>query len=829
MITLHLDYDTTHMVSDKATLRVHFLCDGDIVNFPLSSMDGINWCTHIDAVPRDVGDVGRFFFSVVDEDGYPLREEWRRSPHVLPLEALRNRICTVWCRWQDAPEDAFLYSDESVSPADCQQDTATYSTAGQSDEDHCMVMVRAPHLLDDERLYLVGESPALGSWDVQKGIVMQQIGESRWSVALPDDALTWGPTAVKFVARNTEKVRWETGENRQLRIEKDRCVVTELPDVSLDFPHPRHAGTLVPVFSLRSEGSCGVGDFGDLCSMIDWIADTGQKVLQLLPVNDTSATMTWHDSYPYSAVSVFALHPIYIDLRQLPDVNMPAKHRRRWEKERQQLNAQPVVHYEAVMKLKNEYIQLSFAEQWEQVRRNRDFRQWFKEQAEWLVPYAAWCAHRDTYHTPDSDHWRGQERWKEQEREKWTIHTQQKHTKNNSPKHTDTPCHYYTFYQQWVLHRQLTAAHQHAIHKGIKLKGDIGIGVHPHSADVWQKPENFIRSLQAGAPPDFFSQKGQNWGFPLYNWQTMRKEKYTWWKQRLKHMQNYFDIFRLDHIIGFCRIWAIPLGTDDGREGHFVPAHTLQKIPDQLPAELFVPDTHTTNTWHPRIDAQQQQTYNILNKQQQNKFNSIYQDYFYHRQETLWHEEGIGKLSALINATHMIPCAEDLGMVPACMPHIMHNLKILTLQIQLMPKQPEDGQFGNTKNYPYLSVCMTTTHDMQPLRLWWQKDRKRVQQYYNQVMHQSGQAPETLTPQLAAQIINTHLKAPSMMCIIPIQDWLATEQTYTNDTPQNTRINNPAHNKHYWQYRMPCTIEQLQADKKYKNKIKQYITQSQRA
>ena len=851
MIHIHIAYRT-----EKDQHLCLIPCQSDDSRHPVSlydmhSEDGEQWRG---TLPTDIMkgmEHLSFYFAVADINGNIMREEWHTVPHLLPASCLScdgKKPTVVCCHWQDAPEDAYLYTPllhvveifrgarsekggaRKVKSIE-QENTKAHSTILSPLSNQVCLIVRAPHRNDDEQLCLSGTDSTLGAWDTEKALAMQQVDECRWAAMV--DAHVLCGTEAKFIARSSRGVRWEEGENRWLSMKEpeelmvstnirkalaeDKVSLFELSDARLPAVRPRFAGTLVPVFSLRSEGSFGVGDFGDLYSMIDLVAQTHQHVLQLLPVNDTTTDGTWHDSYPYSAVSVFALHPMYIDLRQLPKLTLTKKQQQYFSRQQKALNSLVQVDYEQVNAVKHEYLHIAFVQQWDKVCRTKAFRQWFREAEEWLVPYAVWCMHRDTFGTAQFDQWPQQGAWQERQRRQWrTIH------------HTSPADHYYYYYLQWLLHTQLTAVHEHARASGVLLKGDIGIGVSPHACDVWQHPELFHRDRQAGAPPDYFSRTGQNWGFPTYNWAAMAADNYHWWQQRLRHMAHYFDAFRIDHIFGFFRIWSIPASSGDGRLGSFQPSLPLYAPLEGLPVELFVADSECPQAWHPRIDGHQLTAYHALDEHQKNTFNRLYDDYFHHRHNQLWYQEAMKKLPALLNATRMLPCGEDLGMVPESVPLVMQQLKILSLELETMPKGAHHGEFAYAAHFPYLSVCMPSTHDVSPLRLWWEEDRDRSQRYYNNMLHREGAAPDSLTPDIADDILRHYLHSPSMLCIIPIQDWLATISDIHHLSPEMERVNDPANSRHYWRYRMSVTLEELKAHATWTAHLYQLIAESGR-
>ena len=654
------------------------------------------------------------------------------------------------------------------------------------------------------------------------------------------------------------------------------------------------AGTQVPVFSLRTCKSAGIGDFGDLKTMIDFVASTGQKVLQLLPINDTTITHTWTDSYPYSCISVFAIHPQYADLHALPELK-DAKARAEAEKTRAELNALDKIDYEKVNDFKINYLRQIFNQEGEKMMKTAEYKAFFQDTELWLVPYAQYSYLRDKNGTADFNQWPDHQVWDEAERKVLA-----------DPKTAAYKNVAFFYFVQFVLDRQMQEAHEHAKAKGVILKGDIPIGVNRNGCDVWTEPKYFNLNGQAGAPPDDFSANGQNWGFPTYNWFEMLKDGCQWWNRRFQNMARYFDAYRIDHVLGFFRIWEIPVHSVHGLLGQFAPALAMsreeiesyglhfqedrftrpfitdwvldrvfheragevkEKYLDRLDDEryqmkpevdtqrkvealfadvtnekelwlrdglyalisdvLFVRDHTNPGVFHPRISAQLDFIYESLYDNDKAAFNRLYNDYFYRRNNQFWYQEAMKKLPKLVQATRMLVCAEDLGMVPDCVPWVMDELKILSLELQSMPKDPS-VKFGHLSRNPYRSVCTISSHDMPTLRMWWDENIQRTQEYYNTMLYRQGSAPHPLPGWLASDIISRHLTSPSMLCILSIQDWLATDEALRLPDADAERINIPANPKHYWRYRMHLNIEDLAADKRFVQSITEMISQSGR-
>ena len=376
------------------------------------------------------------------------------------------------------------------------------------------------------------------------------------------------------------------------------------------------------------------------------------------------------------------------------------------------------------------------------------------------------------------------------------------------------------------------AAHEYARAHRVILKGDIPIGISRDGVEAWVEPKYFNLNGQAGAPPDPFSADGQNWGFPTYNWDEMLKDGCQWWVRRFRKMSQFFDAYRIDHVLGFFRIWEIPMPAKSGLEGQFAPALGLSR--EEIEGygiyghdDLFLVDHKRSDRWHPRIAVQYQEPYQKLNDGEKYNFNRLYNDYFYRRNNQFWYQEAMKKLPRLTQATRMLCCAEDLGMVPDCVPWVMNELRILSLEIQSMPKD-DSVRFGHLSRNPYRSVCTISTHDMPTLRQWWDEDEERTQDYFNSMLYRGGAAPHPLPGWLAKDIVSRHLTSPSMLCLLSLQDWLSIDERLRLPDQNAERINIPANPRHYWRYRMHLTIEQLLKEDDYNETVKTLITQSGR-
>ena len=863
------------------------------LKLPLETTDGERWaCDWCVESPEK----SYTYYYSVEREGRAVKTEWLMIKHQLDVNAKKAAVYTLYDHWKAMPEDAYLYSSAFT---DCINHQAPQKMKPETGSKIVRLIVRAPQLRDGDRLGVLGADKVLGAWDVQKILPMTQHTYNEWVADIDATHLEGGHLEFKFVAfRNAKNnLLWETCMNRTIdlpELKAGELVSYELDQAFFALYNRKLAGTLVPVFSLRTRKSAGIGDFGDLKTMIDFVASTGQKVLQLLPINDTTITHTWTDSYPYSCISVFAIHPQYADLHALPELK-DAKARAEAEKTRAELNALDKIDYEKVNDFKINYLRQIFSQEGEKMMKTAEYKAFFQDTELWLVPYAQYSYLRDKNGTADFNQWPDHQVWDEAERKALA-----------DPKTAAYKNVAFFYFVQFVLDRQMQEAHEHAKAKGVILKGDIPIGVNRNGCDVWTEPKYFNLNGQAGAPPDDFSANGQNWGFPTYNWFEMLKDGCQWWNRRFQNMARYFDAYRIDHVLGFFRIWEIPVHSVHGLLGQFAPALAMSreeiesyglhfqedrftrpfitdwvldrmfheragevkdKYLDRLDDEryqmkpevdtqrkvealfadvtdekelwlrdglyalisdvLFVRDHTNPGVFHPRISAQLDFIYESLYDNDKAAFNRLYNDYFYRRNNQFWYQEAMKKLPKLVQATRMLVCAEDLGMVPGCVPWVMDELKILSLELQSMPKDPS-VKFGHLSRNPYRSVCTISSHDMPTLRMWWDENIQRTQEYYNTMLYRQGPAPHPLPGWLASDIISRHLTSPSMLCILSIQDWLATDEALRLPNADAERINIPANPKHYWRYRMHLNIEDLAADKRFVQNITEMISQSGR-
>lgn len=757
--------------------------------------------------------------------------------------------------------------------------------------------VKAPLLTSNEVVCITGSAAELNSWTFVKPILLHK--NQDWWVLEINLAEAIFPLTYKYGIYNFKKeefVRFEEGDNRVLHNDVPANRTTIVHDGFLRLPDTswKGAGVAIPVFSLRSANSFGIGEFADIKLLADWSASAGINLIQLLPINDTSATYTWKDSYPYAAISAFALHPIYINLQKVAGKKYGPTIKSLVKKQKQ-LNALTEIDYEQVVHFKINVLRELFEIDNLEFTQDKEYQEFFQDNRDWLEPYAAFCFLRDKYGTADYSKWKTFYVYNKQEIERITS------SKSKQFKHIA-----FFYFVQFHLHLQLKEAADYAHKKGIALKGDIPIGIYRYGCDAWTAPQLYNMDMQSGAPPDDFTIKGQNWGFPTYNWKKMQEDHFDWWQKRFHQMSNYFDAFRIDHILGFFRIWSIPIDSVEGILGRFIPAipvyvtefgergiwfdydrfckpyitdaivdqsfgeqaafvknHFLQKnerggydlkppFDTQRKVEAYFngdPETAgllkqglfdlLTNVllyeepgsdkeqFHFRILIEMTSSFQHLDEATKSKIKEFYVDYFYRRQDEFWRIEAMKKLPALKDATNMLICGEDLGMVPHSVPEVMQQLGILSLEIQRMPKNPQT-EFFHPKDAPYLSVITPSSHDMSTIRGWWEESREKTQKFYNTILGEFGTAPYFCEPWVNRAIVLQHLYSPAMWSIFQLQDILGMSDTLRRENPAEERINNPANPNHYWNYRMHISLEDLVKQEDFNKELKDYITNSGR-
>lgn len=874
-----IDYRTAWGESLHVNIAYYSL-DGTVkrYNLMMQTEDGERWTLETAALESRQHPLSHivYLYQVENADGEVLRHEWDMVPRIYYFDSSKDYMFPD--QWRDMPLPFHLYTNAYLTMMHGRTDEHVEALRLPLFRRTLTFRVSAPQLLPGQAVAICGSHPAIGNWNTSRYLRMEYAGQQEWILTVNALGMIF-PLEYKYVVVDDKThafVCWEEGDNRVVSVDSIDGNTSELPDgqVLMLYGEPlrlreqiwRAAGVAIPVFSLRSEHSYGVGDFGDLRRLVDWAVLTGMRVIQILPVNDTTVNHGWQDSYPYNIISVFALHPHYIDLEAAGTLKSKQK-MTQYRRRQQELNALSYSDYEAVDRVKMEYLRELFEEKGKVVMDSDDFKTFVRDNEEWLKPYAEWLSQNN----------------------------------QNTPTIQNTQSFY--FFLQFLLHQQLKAAADYARSKGVILKGDLPIGVNRESVETKEHPELFHLDSQTGAPPDVFTSKGQNWGFPTYQWSD---GLISWFHKRLHHMEQYFDAIRIDHILGFFRVWEIPEDAIDGLLGHFSPslpltvgeieyfglafrkelftrpfindrlidrifgihaqyvrdtflvrkAYNLYDLREDYATQrkvatafadrrdesslwirdglmrlisnvLFVEDPRQPEMYHPRIGILNEPIYEALGSEDKDAFVRLYNNYFYQRHSMYWGQQALKRLPAILKDSRMLICGEDLGMLPDCVEPVLDKLRILTLEIQQMPKQ-QGFEFAHLEANPYRSVSTISTHDMSPLRLWWQESPERRQRFYVTMLQKEGRAPEQLPAHLAEEIIARHLYCPSMLCILALQDWLAMDGELRSKHPQDERINVPSDPYNRWKWRMHVTIEQLIAAERYNNKVKTMITRSKR-
>ncbi len=838
---------------------------------PMEYLNHDTWYAQLDLV--NAGEEIRYKY-ILRQDGGDEQMEWPADKFITPEQQANGGIALI-DHWSYPGDYQNVLSSEPFKEILLNKDHHNKPSPHQHST-HCF-RVKNFTASQDETVIILGHNEELGHWDETKGLAMNHTSQGWFEVCL-DLSKSSFPLVYKYAVRNnqTGHTTYETGDNRSLSgYSANQRIIVHDGAMRGAQPPFKGAGIAIPVFSLRTANGLGTGEFEDLKSLADWCGDTGLKLIQLLPINDTTATWTWKDSYPYSAISAFALHPLYLNLEKLAG----EKYQEQLDgiaELKKELNSLAELDYEKALQEKWKYIRSLYALMKAEWIMDPDYLAFFETHKYWLKPYAAFCYLRDKHKTVAFSEWG-----------KFAKFSEAKIEKLFGPNFKDAGKVEMHLFIQWHLHRQLSDAVEYAHSKGVIVKGDLPIGIYRNSCDAWQEPGLFNMHYQAGAPPDDFARHGQNWSFPTYNWKQMAEDGFSWWKKRFSQMSLYFDAFRIDHILGFFRIWSIPIESLEGIMGFFVPAipvhrnefnergiwfdhkrYTQPFMPALLVDEAFgdfstfaketfleddgwkffrfkpefdsqrkIADWFSENAdtegwikeklfdfhsniillqnpeddadqYHFRIAMEQTTSYQWLDDDVKWKLKELYNDYYFQRQDQAWKEEAMRKLPELKASTDMMICGEDLGMVPACVPGVMKDLGLLSLEIQRMPKNPNIRWF-HPADAPYLSVVTPSTHDMSTLREWWEEDPASSRRFYNEVLGYHGEAPFYCEPWIATAIIRQHIHSSAMWSIFQVQDLLATTGQLRRENPLEERINVPADPNHYWRYRMHISIESL--------------------
>ncbi len=896
MLTIHfyLRYKSSFGQSFFITGNAPELGNTDIAKaLPIGYLNDEFWYGSVQIDPAVTPSL-TYNYVLAGEDGLKTID-WG-SDRTIDLSAIHHPELVVNDAWNYAGEFQNAFYTQPFQETLLKRSAFNVQRSGFEGVTH-IFKVKTPLLAEHETLFIAGSGHQLGSWDIINPRFLSK--EGNWYSIPLNLSDAQFPVAYKYGvwdANTNSFVRFEDGSNRTLNGNSNRDQLTILHDGFAYLPNNSFhgAGVAIPVFSLRSKSSFGVGEFSDIPLLADWAKKTGLKLIQLLPLNDTTATHTWVDSYPYAAISAFALHPMFINLAQVAGEEHAGIVTALAEKQAE-LNDLPDMDYEQVMNIKNDTLKLLYIAMKDAWQTDEDYLAFYDHNKHWLLPYAVFCHLRDENKTVEFAKWKKLSKYNAIEAAKLAA--------PKSKVYDKVAVHLFI---QYHLHLQLKAAVDYAHDNGVIMKGDIPIGVYRNSCDAWVNPELFNMNAQAGAPPDDFAIKGQNWGFPTYNWQKMQEDGFSWWKQRFEQMSHYFDAFRIDHILGFFRIWSIPMDAVQGILGSFSPAipvyrvefsekgiwfdkdryckpfindvvlralfgikadwvkqtfaenvnrepyHLKEEYNTQRKIEAWFATQTVVEDWvkeklfdlvsnvilieepgsdgtafHFRIGMEKTSSFKYIDINTQEQLKALCLNYFFKRQDAFWGQQAMQKLPALKASTNMLICGEDLGMVPDCVPGIMKDLGILSLEIQRMPKD-NTKKFFHPADAPYMSVVTPSTHDMSTIRGWWEEDRIATQQFYTNELGHAGPAPYFCEAIINKEIVVQHLYSPAMWSIFQLQDLLGMDEDLRRDSPAEERINIPANPRHYWRYRMHISLEELNNAEEFNEELKGFVKLSGR-
>ena len=602
-------------------------------------------------------------------------------------------------------------------------------------------------------------------------------------------------------------------------------------------PFSRLAGVAIPLFSLRRQGDAGCGDFAALEAFAPVAERMGMRIIQLLPLEDTTLYGDSRDSYPYRPLASTVLNPIYIAVDQLPPLkDQQLEQELRAEAER--LSAQKTFDYTQVWQLKRCWLWASFTEQ-------ADASPYFTDM---INRYAHLTDNNPSSHRmPIWHYWvwmrMALDLLPDLNREEWDFWDAMERVKELKTENKALVVRTGNFYAYcyMVAQRQMRRAVATLRQYGLSLMGDLTVGIDPHAADTIAYPGDFNNRLSCGAPPDYFSPDGQNWGIV-----TCRGNSEMLWQERFAYLERFYDYLRVDHVLGFFRMWSIPRDGRSGMLGYFIPSQRYSEeriaklgLSETLRPEWIAPIDKPATTqevlwvacidggYVPRYDVASAEPFATLSPDLQERMRAVCEEYYYSANEELWRKRGLERLSFMQKLTSIHLCAEDLGMVPQCVYPVLEELGILKLYVERMPKSA-GIEFEAAPYFSEDSVSTTSTHDCAPLRLWWAEDEARSRRYYDYFLADYGVPYDTtLTPELAEIIVRRHLESSSRLCILPLQDWLALspEHCATVD-PHSEQINDPSNPHYVWSYRMPIGVEQLPDD--WIRQLRQMISETHR-
>ena len=894
-IVFRLNYHT--VPGQSLWLKYSTVLDEKGVRFdqivPLNWLNDRQWQTYV-----AIRGAGQFRI----EYNYQLRQlsngaeldEWG-SARVVAINLDVHEAVILLDSWCSAGTPDYAYDTKALLTArSAEQEFSTLSS--QVDANHSFQLRMAAVPLGKVPC-LIGNVREIGNWGWHSAVPLEEVAPDLWqkNLYLPVDwdiEYKYG----LFDPKLNCVVSIELGENRQISSRsysarqwvhvRDECFHRDTSGLY------RATGVAIPVFSLRSDKSLGIGEFADLKPLADWANNVGLKLIQILPINDTTSSHDWTDSYPYSAVSVFALHPIYLRISEI-DYPMPSAFAQELKTARELLNPREQVEHEAVMKVKTTLTRKIFEIHQQAILASAAFNEFFALNQKWVVPYAVFCVKRDHFGTADFSRWQD-----------WAGFDHKRVNELVHPSHPEWPEVAYHIWLQCELDRQLTEAIDHLHQKGLSLKGDLPIGIDRQSVDAWSAPHLFKMDAQAGAPPDAFAVKGQNWGFPTYHWEAMQRDGYAWWRSRFEQLSRYFDAYRIDHILGFFRIWQVPYDQIEGIMGYFDPALPIHI--DEIRGRGIGFDYNRYCRPYLRWDALRERFGEAADYVKDHFLHDCHDGYFQLREQVLTqrriddyfrdhpHDDIIreGLMDCVSEVLFFeVPGSHGTQFHPRMSMQTTHSYRDLDPEMRWRVEELYNDYFyrrqedfwqaqgyaklpamrrastmllcgedlgmvpacvlGVLKELGILSLeiqRMPKTHEIEfyhpqnaaymsvvspsthdmSTLRAWWKEDPQATARFAWQMFGIEEISPELSGEMASKIIWQHLQSPAMWAIFPLQDLLAMDETLRHPNPEAERINIPAIIPFYWRYRMHLSLDQLTAAEALNAKLARLISLSNR-
>ncbi|HMV41856.1 MAG TPA: 4-alpha-glucanotransferase [Leptospiraceae bacterium] len=584
----------------------------------------------------------------------------------------------------------------------------------------------------------------------------------------------------------------------------------KLPSIRKSIIGSKRAGVSFPLLALLTRDSFEGGDFHTLELMADWAKKTGVSIIQILPLNDLG-----NGKSPYSSISAFAIDPLYISLHKL-GINIRSRKERIASLEINMLRIREL----KIQNLRIHYNKI-YNESLKEIIRN------FMNQHPWIASYGAF---KVLYNRNGGAHWRDWNYGRD-----YTINLQKEIMKENEEEF------YFILWIQYIAYQQLRDVKKKFEQEGIFLKGDMPILTSSNSADVWARTDLFDLSLNSGAPPDNFSDEGQNWHFPIINWDKMKAENYAWWKERLEYLEHFYHLYRIDHVLGMYRIWAIPLSAKSAKFGYYHPQTGVSRKEFE----------------EVKLDADDFLAREIIYEFQKDKF-IFYWDFYklpgyytlpeevkkvlyplshkhLEEDEKEWRREGEDVLNFFFENTEMQACAEDLGAVPSFVRDSIHENKIIGLDIIRWTRSFEDGSFIPADKYRPLAVSSLSVHDTSIALDWWNSCSKEDQKSFAELIDLTE--AEISATKVMKAMLRFALSTNSLFSINLLHDFMFDESYFPEKFspnnmlayPERHRINIPGTpEEKNWSYRFPFLVEDLLANTGHIKEIRMLIDEAGR-